>query len=564
MTLIHNKQQIILVKPKITLFAFQLCKELTQETPADAEDIWSNLAEVGKLLEIKELQELPTLIAKNAPPLNNQTTLARNEEIQELLPKEPVIKLDDYPSTEELPGFTGGIYPVRLNDTYCVDLTIRYQQDDFALDTLSKINPDGCLSPNYIKASLGQTLLLFSQIADPSQNTETNANAIIAQLIAHNKRNDADRFFLRGKGVLLGGKIYEFTENLSNPLENNHLLVWLANDVQTVDEEAKGDYYQPLVDLLCSQKKIQFAYYQARQRYKKGEQYYRQVEPIVQKFSQWETEKDRQLQQELKELKTKTRNRKLKRLLSELSDDSAMAISNKTIAELEQYNDRRLEAKLQQLSQQQLQQLEQWLVQIPENSVNYTLCLRDIKTQLTTIKINSQNYQTSLQRLQNLNTNGDDLVFWSKFLTADSYRFQQQVSYDIEYLLPGKELFEPTIDSIRGLVEILAQKQQIVAEKKEKERERSIEVWVTVVGSGLAVSSISSTVKPQSAELLFDYYQIENYQQHWYGNPLSLLLLNLLFHSVIGILSAILVGIFARGAIAKFIDLIRNLNKGDI
>ena len=70
MTLIHNKQQIILVKPKITLFAFQLCKELTQETPADAEDIWSNLAEVGKLLKIEELQELPTLIAQNAPLLN--------------------------------------------------------------------------------------------------------------------------------------------------------------------------------------------------------------------------------------------------------------------------------------------------------------------------------------------------------------------------------------------------------------------------------------------------------------------------------------------------------------
>ncbi len=43
MTLIHNQQEIILVKPKITLFAFQLRQELTQETPVDAEEIWSNL-----------------------------------------------------------------------------------------------------------------------------------------------------------------------------------------------------------------------------------------------------------------------------------------------------------------------------------------------------------------------------------------------------------------------------------------------------------------------------------------------------------------------------------------
>ena len=340
--------------------------------------------------------------------------------------------------------------------------------------------------------------------------------------------------------------------------------MWLANDVQTIDGEAGGDYYQPLVDLLCSQKKIQFAYYQARQRYKKGEQYYQRIEPIVQQFSQWETEKDRQLQQELNDLIEKTRNRKRKRLLQGLSDDSAMTTSNKTTAYLDRYNDRRLEARLQKLSQQQLEQLEQWLVQIPENSVNYTLCLRDIKTQLTTIEINRQNYQTSLQRLQNLNPDGDDLVFWSNFLTVDSHRFQQQVSYDLEYLLPGKELFEPTIDSIRGLVEISAQKQQIAAEKKEKERERSIGVWVTVVGSGLAVSGISSSVMSQQpAELLFDYSQLKNYQQHWYGNPFSLLFLNLLFHSVIGILSAILVGIFARGVIAKFIGWIGNVTKGD-
>ncbi len=117
MTLIHNQQEIILVKPKITLFAFQLRKELTQETPTDAEDIWCNLAQVGELLKIRELQKLPELIADNASVLNDPTTLVGNEKIQELLPTESVIKLD-YPATEELPGFTGGIYPVRLYDSY--------------------------------------------------------------------------------------------------------------------------------------------------------------------------------------------------------------------------------------------------------------------------------------------------------------------------------------------------------------------------------------------------------------------------------------------------------------
>jgi small-conductance mechanosensitive channel len=76
---------------------------------------------------------------------------------------------------------------------------------------------------------------------------------------------------------------------------------------------------------------------------------------------------------------------------------------------------------------------------------------------------------------------------------------------------------------------------------------------VTVVGSGLAVSSLTSAIVAEPVQSIFAYYHLKNYQQTWYGNPASLLFLNVLFHSLVGILSAILVAVVAKEAIEKFI-----------
>ena len=644
--------------------------------PADAEKIWFNLAKVGKLLGIEALQKLPQLIADNASLLSSHSVLAREEVIQELLAKEKEhIAPFDNPGTKELlDGFKGGIYPVRLNDTYCVDLTIRCKSDLLALSSLSQINHRRCLFPRYIRSSLGQTLLFFSQVADSTQGTESIARAILAQLIPNRAppsasprdRINADSFSLVGKGILLGGTIYEFTENLSNPVRNNHILVWLAtSSSQTVSKEAKDNHYWSLVNLLCSQKKIQFAYYKARQQYYNERRVYGQIEPIVQEFSQWNSLKNQWLQTELKDLIKKTRNRKRKKALegllnessSELSDletkglmqrvtaylqkfndrrlenilkklsQQQLAISQKqdelkvlieetfsnnqkkelkgssnesstqlndleanrsgervttnsqqhdnrrledtlkqlsqqqlqisqrqdelkvlideirslkqkkelkgssnesstqlndleanelmqrVTAYLQKFNDRRLEDILKHLSQRQLEILEKRLVQIPTISVNYDRCLRDIKTQLTTIQINRINYQTALKQLQNLQPHTDNLGFLGKFITEDCDLFERQIQYDLDYLASGKELLKPTIDSIRSLVDIQAQKRQLANDLAEKERDRSVEVWVTVVASGLAVSSLSSNAMPKPVELLLAHSEVKDYQK---------------------------------------------------
>lgn len=55
----------ILVNPKLTLIAFHLCQELTQEKTADAESIWSRLAKISSYIKIPELQQLPQLIQQS-------------------------------------------------------------------------------------------------------------------------------------------------------------------------------------------------------------------------------------------------------------------------------------------------------------------------------------------------------------------------------------------------------------------------------------------------------------------------------------------------------------------
>ncbi|MEM7590134.1 MAG: hypothetical protein AAF383_01190 [Cyanobacteria bacterium P01_A01_bin.83] len=156
-----------------------------------------------------------------------------------------------------------------------------------------------------------------------------------------------------------------------------------------------------------------------------------------------------------------------------------------------------------------------------------------------------------MHRLQQLGSPTDDLGFLANFLNNDSWQYQKQIEYDLKYLNSGKTLFDRTIESIRGLLSIDAQKQQIIEDLAEGERDRRIEFLLTVVGSGLAVSALTSAIMPELVQPLFKSHN-EQYQQTWYGNPANLLTINVFLHSVIGIVTAIFVAVVFRRAIESF------------
>lgn len=548
MTAINVTPEDILVQPRLVLLAFHLCRELTQDKTADAESIWSNLAGVGSLLNIPQLEQLPQLIETSQED-KSENNFSLQEKITELLPNS--VLTFESPATDSLPSLQGGIYPVRMHDTYVTDITINCNSDRFYIDDLSYLNPQGCLLPSYIRPSLGQTILICDRRTTSIDKPEILAfNSVKA--IAKSE-NNSSLTLLTGKGTLLGGKIYQFADDLLNPTFRKHFLVWLLTDAKTRELEEQGDYYHPLLNLLCIRHKIQFCYYQARQSFKQARRLYGEIEPIIKQFSQLKIKQNEWLQTELTTIRDNTRDRQLKQqielLLNEFTQSSF-------IDRIEQYlqkvSNKRIEEKLRQSQQQRLQKLENWLIEIPQKSVDYACCFRDLQTNLTTIASNTQNYEFNLHRLQTFSLPHDDLGFLETFFHQECNQYRQQISYDLEYLTSGKDLFDRTIDSIRGLVEIDIQKQQLIEDLAKDERDRRIELWVTVVGSGLAVSALTSAIMPEPVQPLLNHYQIK-YEQTWYGNQASLLVENVLLHSAIGILSAMFVAVVFRGAIEGFL-----------
>lgn len=545
-----------LVNPKLTLIAFHLCKELTQEKAVDGELIWSNLAGVSSYLGIHELQQLPQLI-QQGQALNRDRTIedlesdrslfTQKEKIEELLPSK-VLNFE-HPATENLPAIEGGIYPTRIHDTYAVDLTINYASDRFPINLLSTANAEGCLLPSQINASIGQTLILFDRRLHPVENYADIATASVKEISKTD--NDSTVPNLVGKGKLLGGEIYQFTGDRLDPTQRKHILVWLLSSNKTLELEAEGSYYNPLVNLLCSYHKIEFAYYQARQAYKQARRLYGEIEPIINSFSQIKTQQNQWLSVELIQLKDKTGDRRLKQIITTLLSSPEVELSSRIKEHLQEFHNKKLENKLIESQQQKLEQLEQWLVRVPQTSVDYARCLRDMESHLTTIEVNALNYERELHRLQQLGSPTDNLGFLANFLNNDCWQYQKQIEYDLKYLNSGKTLFDRTIESIRGLLTIDAQKQQIIEDLAEGERDRRIEFLLTVVGSGLAVSALTSAIMPELVQPLLKSHN-EQYQQTWHWNQASLLAANVLLHSAIGIVTAIFVAIVFRRAIESF------------
>jgi hypothetical protein len=57
----------------------------------------------------------------------------------------------------------------------------------------------------------------------------------------------------------------------------------------------------------------------------------------------------------------------------------------------------------------------------------------------------------------------------------------------MSYLTVGRQLFQQMIETIRGIVEVDAQKQQVQYEKVEKERDRNLQNTIQAVGTGIGV-----------------------------------------------------------------------------
>ncbi len=448
--------------PSVTLYAFHLCQDLTQEPGQlrqDADRLWQNCANLSEPLAIPDLKSLPEKLQ------SHPTQIPITSRYIELLPDNGRLKYSP-PLQIEGSALTVEVYPLQIHDTYALDLTLYYQNVTVSTNQFSHLNPQGCLLASNIRASLGQTLVLYAEPVDNRQEYRKLADACVDAFLPG---TDQKPPFFSASGQLFGSPIFEYDNSQEKPSEQCHILVWFNRHPETLKLAQKT--YFSFLNLLCYRSKILFAYHEARWCYRQTRELYAELEDEVQLF---------------KELPNQP------------------------------------EARLQQLKQK--------LTQMPPKMFEYSRYLRDIEDHKTAIATNAQNYEYWLGKIRESSLEGDDLEFLANFLNQRSQQFQNQIQVDLNYLKPGQQLFEQMLGTIRGIVEIeqaesdralekaLREKEE-AAEAREKqleeirrkeekaaeEREKRLQFWIALVGTGLAVSAISAQTSAKPVETILTY-----------------------------------------------------------
>ncbi|OQY47927.1 MAG: hypothetical protein B6247_25850 [Candidatus Parabeggiatoa sp. nov. 2] len=373
---------------------------MTTEIVENAAHLWENLTQLSDKFSIPELQQLTDkLICYQNGKYHPDGEQGQPTHFLELIPQDNKLSFSQEEQTDSL-TLSGSVHPFRLHDVYAADFTIGYKNQEIELNQLHRFNPQGCLLPTHIQASLGQTLLLYTEPLDSVTDYQTLANECV-QAFWQTSNQASPR--LINKGKLFGSPIFEYEQfpkyDAQNPNELNHILVWLGTHSDTLERADKANRW--LINLLNCRRKILFASHQAHQSHNKARQLYNQLEN---KSPQFEEIKKR----------------------DEL-----------------------------------LIQLESGLINTLPKAFEYSRHLRDIEEQRNTLNANAKNYTELLTEIRSLSKDEfkDDLKFLEVFHTRTCKQYQQQTDLYLNYLKPGHHLFEQMIATTRGIVEIENQKQ---------------------------------------------------------------------------------------------------------
>lgn len=424
--------------PSITLYPFHLRNDGDEGCDAvakNARSLWENLADnVGTQFNSNQLKALrdKLICYKNQQYYpqgeqekpNNRELLTPDGKTLDL---QPIIQPD-------LPLLSGSIYALRIHDTYTADLTFYYKDATIKVADLNQLNPQGCLLPNAIQPSLGQTLLLYATPAVFDTYPQLADECVTAFV---NDRQQASPEF-RASGILFGSPIFEYDSREDDAPKRCHILVWLQDNPQTL-QFATPTFNSYLMNLLCSRAKIVFVYRQARKRYRTAQQIVGELEKKLPEFAEIEGEQDRQV-----------KLRKLKDLLAE--------VRTKMLACARQ--------------------------------------VRYLQEDRNTIDINAENYGEALTRIRSLSIPGDNLDFWQRFLDLAEGKYQRQIEIDLNYLIASQDLFQQSISTVRGMVEIEQVEFDREQEDNEKKRDRQLQNIIFFVGTAIGGGQIFSAAYP--------------------------------------------------------------------
>ncbi|NES95025.1 MAG: hypothetical protein F6K32_07280 [Desertifilum sp. SIO1I2] len=403
-------------------------------------------------------------------------------------------------------SITGCVCPLLIYDSYALALNLRIPERDsqnkptecVESSIFKDFNPAELLLPQSLQSNLGQTILLTAWLLPEHQKQRENWKAI-AQNILTNFLKDFSQECppLYQSGCLFDNPIYEYGSPQYPDKNGNivHYLVWLF--INDSADSNLGIVYEDLIDLFFYRNKIT-TIYQDNVHY-------------------------------LIDIKTK-----YDEIRAEfLSVSTQLPDADKA------------------LSQPELDQFKQNLKALPKLDIEYTDWLRKFKNNHLTIKINQENYQEKLNRIQD-KFPSQDLSFLSQFGTQVALKLQQQIEIELDYFGNGSSLVDKAISSIRGIVEIeqaqrdrdrqenekAKQKLQEQAEKDEQKRkeaekerqekaEKDLQDHIQAIGVGIAAGAIVAS----SSGLMMEPWSLPSPQQR--SKPLHPMIVAILVSSFI-------------------------------
>ncbi|HEY9799620.1 MAG TPA: hypothetical protein V6D25_04620 [Leptolyngbyaceae cyanobacterium] len=377
-------QQYQLIYPTLDLFLYDLKEGLGQDDAKIKENrqlFWQKV--YGDKLDNKKLEHL----AKAEADSSDYIQLLGNKQA-EIFP-------------DPLNGY---YYPVQLGDTYAlqVECTANYITDykdlPQSIDCLEKLQTEILTKINHQHGKLGQSWLIWGQLATDNQDPLATAQACYAQLKLSNQQN-WDNDFIKQQGKFFGGTVFELrrlptaTEKLS---DGYHVLICLFPSQLKTDvvREKSAILFPQLIRLFRYRHKILWANSQSRE--------------IKDNLKQ----ADKLAQSTIKHLNTSLQSPGI-----------------------------------------QINKLEKFLKDTPEILLKYTNNLTYLDDQRRTINVNIENYQKRYLEITKLDSHSD----WQFLETFSNYaqeKFLGQIETDQANFSPGLTLMENYIKTVQGIIEI--------------------------------------------------------------------------------------------------------------
>lgn len=324
----------------------------------------------------------------------------------------------------------GYYYPVKLGDTYCLQIDCSKEDKPQPLTILKDIKNLIQEQVNTCQGTLGQTWLIWGMLTSPEQDAVETAKSCYQNINLFSDQNW--KRDLKQTGQFLGANFYELFKPPSEQSKNCdhvHLIIclfdWNAqlNNIQILVQQL----YPKFIRLFLYQNKIIWAYWQSRILKFNLKKAYSTIKKLVEQLPK----------------KVNKPELNLKELQIELADT----------------------LKVFSVYSQQLSNLEE---------------------QQSTIKTNLKNYQNQTKVIAKLKENYNSkatLEFFDFFSSYAEEKYLEQIASDLRSLQSGFKLLENAIKTIEGIINI-----------EQTKSTNKLSLTVGVVGIALAASGVTASV----------------------------------------------------------------------